>query len=87
MFEGYDYFHIEGYLVQNQELIAKAARLAKAAGCIVSIDMASYNVVESNDAFFHNLVENYVDIVFANETLRHLRGEGGQGRVDGPVRG
>lgn len=67
-FEGYDYFHIEGYLVQNQELIAKAARLAKAAGCVVSIDMASYNVVESNSAFFHNLVENYVDIVFANES-------------------
>ena len=64
-FEGYDYFHIEGYLVQNQELISKAARLAKAAGCTISIDMASYNVVESNDAFFHNLVENYVDIVFA----------------------
>ena len=67
-FEGYDYFHIEGYLVQNQELISKAARLAKAAGCIISIDMASYNVVDSNLAFFHNLVENYVDIVFANET-------------------
>ena len=67
-FQGYDYFHIEGYLVQNQELISKAARLAKAAGCIISIDMASYNVVESNDAFFHNLVENYVDIVFANES-------------------
>ena len=66
--EGYDYFHIEGYLVQNQELISKAARLAKAAGCKISIDMASYNVVESNDAFFHNLVENYVDIVFANES-------------------
>ena len=30
--------------------------------------MASYNVVESNIAFFHNLVDNYVDIVFANET-------------------
>ena len=30
--------------------------------------MASYNVVESNDAFLHNLVEQYVDIVFANET-------------------
>ena len=67
-FEGYDYFHIEGYLVQNQELISTAARMAKAAGCTISIDMASYNVVESNDAFFHNLVENYVDIVFANET-------------------
>ena len=58
----------EGYLVQNQELISRAARLAKAAGCKISIDMASYNVVESNDAFFHNLVENYVDIVFANES-------------------
>ena len=67
-FQGYDYFHIEGYLVQNQDLISKAARLAKQAGCTISIDMASYNVVESNDAFFHNLVENYVDIVFANES-------------------
>ncbi|MBR1573651.1 MAG: adenosine kinase [Bacteroidales bacterium] len=67
-FEGYDYFHIEGYLVQNQELISRAAQMAKAAGCKISIDMASYNVVESNDAFFHNLVERYVDIVFANES-------------------
>ena len=67
-FEGYDYFHIEGYLVQNQDLISKAVQMAKAAGCKISIDMASYNVVESNKAFLHNLVENYVDIVFANET-------------------
>ena len=43
-FEGYDYFHIEGYLVQK------------------------YNVVESNEAFLHDIVDKYVDIVFANET-------------------
>lgn len=67
-FEGYDYFHIEGYLVQNQDLIFRAVQMAKEAGCIISIDMASYNVVESNNAFLHNLVEKYVDIVFANET-------------------
>ena len=67
-FEGYDYFHIEGYLVQSQELISTAVQMAKAAGCIISIDMASYNVVESNAAFLHNLVDKYVDIVFANET-------------------
>jgi len=67
-FEGYDYFHIEGYLVQNQALVRKAVEMAKAAGCIISIDMASYNVVESNNSFLHNIVENYVDIVFANET-------------------
>lgn len=67
-FKGYDYFHIEGYLVQNQELIRKAAEMAKAEGCIISLDMASYNVVESNDAFLHDIVDRYVDIVFANET-------------------
>ena len=67
-FEGYDYFHIEGYLVQNQELISTAVQMAKNAGCIISLDMASYNVVESNDAFLHNLVDKYVDIVFANES-------------------
>lgn len=67
-FEGYDYFHIEGYLVQNQFLIRKAVQMAKEAGCIISLDMASYNVVESNNAFLHDIVEKYVDIVFANET-------------------
>ena len=67
-FEGYEYFHIEGYLVQNQSLIRRACEMAKEAGCIISLDLASYNVVESNNAFLHDLVENYVDIVFANET-------------------
>lgn len=67
-FEGWDYFHIEGYLVQNQATIRRAVELAKAAGCKISLDMASYNVVESNLAFLHDIVEKYVDIVFANET-------------------
>ncbi len=67
-FEGYDYFHIEGYLVQNQQLVRRAVELAKQAGSIISIDMASYNVVESNRVFLHDIIENYVDIVFANET-------------------
>lgn len=67
-FKDYDYFHIEGYLVQNQQLLRKAVEYAKEAGAIISLDMASYNVVESNDAFLHDIVDNYVDIVFANET-------------------
>ncbi|MFA6334813.1 MAG: adenosine kinase [Bacteroidales bacterium] len=66
-FLNHDYFHIEGYLVQNQDLVRKAVELAREAGLIISIDMASYNVVESNDAFLHDIIENYVDIVFANE--------------------
>ncbi|MCQ2166563.1 MAG: adenosine kinase [Bacteroidales bacterium] len=68
MFQGYDYFHIEGYLVQNQALCRRAIELAHEAGCIISIDMASYNVVESNSIFLHEMVDKYIDIVFANET-------------------
>ena len=66
-FQGYDYFHIEGYLVQNYELIEKAVQLAKEANCKVSIDLASYNVVEDNLEFIKRITEQYVDIVFANE--------------------
>ena len=67
-FEGYDYFHIEGYLVQNQDLVRRAVELARAAGCTISLDLASYNVVESNLVFLQDIVKNYVDIIFANET-------------------
>jgi len=67
MFVGYDIFHIEGYLVQNHDLIRTAVRLAKQAGLKVSIDLASYNVVEDNLDFLHEIVLDYVDIVFANE--------------------
>jgi sugar/nucleoside kinase (ribokinase family) len=67
MFVGYDIFHIEGYLVQNHDLIRTAVRLAKEAGLKVSIDLASYNIVESNLEFLHDIIREYVDIVFANE--------------------
>ncbi len=66
-FDGYDYFHIEGYLVQNHKLIKKAVELAKSKGLTVTLDMASYNVVEENMEFLNEILEKYVDIVFANE--------------------
>ena len=67
MFSGYDIFHIEGYLVQNHELIRTAVKMAKESGLMVSVDLASYNVVETNLDFLNEIVTNYVDIVFANE--------------------
>ncbi|GAB1415117.1 adenosine kinase [Paludibacter sp.] len=67
LFEGYDIFHIEGYLVQNHDLIYNAVKLAKESGLLVSVDLASYNVVEANLDFLKSLVRDYVDIVFANE--------------------
>ncbi|MCX6278211.1 MAG: adenosine kinase [Bacteroidetes bacterium] len=67
IFSKYHYFHIEGYLVQNHELIRRAVELAKENGLIVSLDMASYNVVEANRDFLHEIIRKYVDILFANE--------------------
>ena len=66
-FKGYDYLHIEGYLVQNHKLITKALIMAKKAGMRISMDMASYNIVEANKDFLNDLIKNNVDIVFANE--------------------
>lgn len=66
-FDGYDYFHIEGYLVQNHALIEKAMKLAKQKRLKISLDMASYNVVEQNLEFLRRMLTDYVDIVFANE--------------------
>ncbi|MDR1653787.1 MAG: adenosine kinase [Prevotellaceae bacterium] len=67
IFMNYDIFHVEGYLVQNQELIHKAVAMAAEMGLIVSIDLASFNVVEANLEFLHKIVKQYVNIVFANE--------------------
>ncbi|MCP4220320.1 MAG: adenosine kinase [bacterium] len=67
LFRGYDYFHLEGYLVQNHDLVQAAVELAKEAGTKCAIDLASFNVVEANLDFLTGIVENYIDIVFANE--------------------
>lgn len=67
IFRQYDILHIEGYLVQNYNLISRAGELAKEAGLTVSIDLASYNVVAENIEFLQDFVSKYVDIVFANE--------------------
>lgn len=67
LFAPYNYLHIEGYLVFNHELIEGVLKMAKRNGLIISLDMASFNVIEANREFLYRLVDEYVDIVFANE--------------------
>ena len=67
MFKGYAYLYIEGYLVQDHDLILRAMQLAKEAGAQICLDMASYNIVAEELDFFTTLINKYVDIVFANE--------------------
>jgi sugar/nucleoside kinase (ribokinase family) len=66
-FKGYDILYIEGYLIYNMPLITEACRIAKQNKMKVALDLASYNVVETNLGNFKKIVEEYVDILFANE--------------------
>jgi sugar/nucleoside kinase (ribokinase family) len=59
--------HIEGYLLFNPELILAAVKHAKACGAIVSLDLASFTVVEQARELLEHIVANFVDIVIANE--------------------
>ncbi|NLL27505.1 MAG: adenosine kinase [Bacteroidales bacterium] len=76
MFVGYDLLHIEGYLLQNYDLILHSMKSAKEKGLKVSLDLASYNVVEEHRDFLNKIIESYTDIIFANEeeskALTHL---------------
>lgn len=65
-FDDYGYLYIEGYLVQNHDLIERVIRYASGRGLKVCLDMASYNIVAEDRAFFRKLLKR-VDIVFANK--------------------
>ncbi len=67
LFREYSIFYIEGYLVQSHDLVRKAFQLAKKEKLLISLDMASYNVVEENLDFLKEMAREYVDIIFANE--------------------
>ena len=67
LFDGFDCLYVEGYLVQDHELIRSTMQEAKQCGLKVAIDLASFNVVEENLDFLKGLVRDYVDILFANE--------------------
>ena len=68
--------YVEGYIVYSP-LIEKAMKLAKKAGLLVALDLASYNVVEDNLEYLHHLTDKYVDIIFANEEeARQFTGSG-----------
>lgn len=66
-FQGAAVVHIEGYLLFNPGLIQAALAAAKEAGALISMDLASFTVVEQSRELLHKLVADYVDILMANE--------------------
>ena len=67
LFEGASIVHVEGYLLFNHDLIKAVMERAAAAGARISLDLASFTVVEASQEYLGELVEEYVDILLANE--------------------
>ncbi len=59
--------HLEGYLLFNTELAYAALQRAREAGARVSLDLASYTVVEESRDVLDDIVDQFVDILIANE--------------------
>jgi sugar/nucleoside kinase (ribokinase family) len=59
--------HIEGYLVFNQALADAVLASARAAGCTVSLDLASFEVINVTRDWIFSQLHKGIDVVFANE--------------------
>ena len=67
LFSGVALVHLEGYLLFNKELMMAALDAARASGAKISLDLASFTVVEASLPYLRPIIEEYVDIVIANE--------------------
>ncbi len=58
---------LEGYVLFNPALARAVAAGARAAGCELALDLASFEVVAANRSLLEELLDGQVDLVFANE--------------------
>ncbi len=58
---------IEGYLLFNPDLMMASIKAAKAAGSLIALDLASFEVVNASKTILLDIVKEYVDILIANE--------------------
>ena len=67
LFRGADMVHVEGYLLFNEPLIRAVCESAAAVEVPVSLDLASFNVVDARIELARELVRKYVSVLLANE--------------------
>jgi len=58
---------IEGYLLFNKDLMMAALKAARAAGSLIALDLASFEVVNAARDILEDIIKEYVDILIANE--------------------
>ena len=66
-FAGCRHAYIEGYLLFNDALMQAVLEAAKTAGCSISLDLGSFEVVRAAGKRLAHILREYVDILFANE--------------------
>lgn len=66
-FAGCRHTHMEGYLVFNEALADAVLAAARAAGCTISVDLASFEVINATRPWIFKQLASGIDIVFANE--------------------
>ena len=71
LFRGADMVHVEGYLMFNEPLIRAIFASAATAEVPVSLDLASFTVVEAKLDLVKELVQKYVSVLLANEAEAH----------------
>lgn len=75
-FNGACIAHIEGYRCANQKLVRRYAKAASGAGCWISMDLGSHEMVQAFRPFFEELISDYAQILFANaDEARLLTGK------------
>ncbi len=67
LFADTDITMIEGYLLFNPDLMKACLAAAKDAGSLIALDLASFEVVHAAKKLLDEIVEEYVDILIANE--------------------
>jgi len=66
-FKDAEIVHIEGYLLFNSDLMEASLQCAKKAGALISLDLASFTIVEESRDFLEKITADFVDILIANE--------------------
>lgn len=65
---GYDCIYVEGYLIVNEPLLRGAFKKAKQLGLKIALDLSNFNIVNNFKELLEELIPEYVDILFSNES-------------------
>lgn len=69
--ENTKYLYVEGYLWDTpiqKKAVSAALEMAKSAGCIISLSLSDSYCVDRHKKDFQSMLDNYVDLVFCNES-------------------